>query len=139
MNPVLDQFSRKYARRLLENEAALRKSGAWGAWEVFDLPTGIPAGRGWNRQVRKAWKNKVFCVLVRPLSTGMHYAVSSLSGIRPTWPEMQRIKNDVAGEGAVAVEIYPPQAEVVDAADMFHLWVGATLPCDFTIHGVGVQ
>lgn len=36
---------------------------------------------------------------------------------------MQRIKNDLAGEDATAIEVYPPQADVIDQADMFHIWV----------------
>jgi hypothetical protein len=139
MNPALDKFSRRYARRLLEREAALRKSGAWGAWEITKLNSGVPGAGGWGADVREAWKNAVFCVLVRPLSSGAHLGVSSLSGIRPSWPEMQRIKNEIVGEAKTAIEIYPPQAEVVDEANMFHLWVCAFLPAEFTIHGVDVQ
>lgn len=52
-----------------------------------------------------------------------HLAVSSLSGIRPTWHEMQRIKDDLAGPDTTAIEVYPPQREIVDGADMFHIWV----------------
>ena len=52
-----------------------------------------------------------------------HLAVSSLSGIRPTWPEMQRIKNELVGSDATAIEVYPPERDVIDQADMFHLWV----------------
>ena len=52
-----------------------------------------------------------------------HLGVSSLSGIRPTFHEMQRIKNDLAGQDATAIEVYPPQHQMVDEADMFHLWV----------------
>jgi hypothetical protein len=36
---------------------------------------------------------------------------------------MQRIKNEIAGPGCTAVEVYPPAAEVVDGANMFHMWV----------------
>lgn len=36
---------------------------------------------------------------------------------------MQRIKNELAGEDATAIEVYPPQADVIDQADMFHIWV----------------
>ena len=56
-------------------------------------------------------------------SGARHLAISSLSGIRPTWPEAQRMKNELAGDDATAVEVYPPQGEVVDQADMYHLWV----------------
>ncbi len=36
---------------------------------------------------------------------------------------MQRIKDEIAGYDATAIEVYPPKSEVVDEADMFHIWV----------------
>src|SRR4029079_13224978 len=33
---------------------------------------------------------------------------------RPTWWEIQRIKNELAGAEKTAVEVYPPEDEVVD-------------------------
>ena len=66
----------------------------------------------------------MFSVLDRPAEAGVrHLAVSSLSGTRPTWREMQRIKNELAGQDATAIEVYPPQDQLVDEADMFHIWV----------------
>ena len=73
-------------------------------------------------------RNKVFSVLVRDCGCTIHLAIASLSGDRPTWHEMQRIKDDLAGAHATAVEVYPPRAEVVDQADMFHLWLVSDLP-----------
>ena len=52
------------------------------------------------------------------------------------WDILQRVKNEIAGVEAVAVEVYPPQGEVVDQANMRHLWVlpdGFDLP--LTIRG----
>ena len=39
-----------------------------------------------------------------------------------TWDELQRIKNECLGEDVWCVEVYPPQADVVDVANMRHLW-----------------
>lgn len=50
----------------------------------------------------------------------------------------QRIKNEFAGPGRVAVEVYPPEAELVDSANMFHLWVlpeAMRLPFSLKEHG----
>lgn len=42
---------------------------------------------------------------------------------------MQRIKDELAGVRATGVEIYPPHDEIVDGANMYHLWiVPAPLP-----------
>lgn len=47
-----------------------------------------------------------------------------------SWPDLQRIKNEIAGPDRLAVEVFPPQSEVVDLANMLHLWV---LPVGFTL------
>ncbi len=97
-------------------------AGNWGAWER--IAVNEKAGKGWIRQVNTAFRNRVFAVLSRDLTNGVrHLSVSSLSGDRPTWHEMQRIKNELAGREKTAVEVYPPSHEVVDGADMFHIWV----------------
>ena len=122
-NDVLKTVSPKERLRLLALERKFRASGEWGEWKTIPLEPG-QGGDGWAGQCHQARRNRVFAVLVRLDATGIvHLAVSSLSGVRPTWPEMQRIKDDIAGPDATAIEVYPPKAEVVDEADMFHLWV----------------
>ena len=122
----------KFARR----EARLRKSGHWGEWQVVEFPKGTVGLGGWGFEITTANVNDVFSVLLRPLGDGiLHLAVSSLTGIRPTWYEMQRIKDDIAGPKATAVEIYPPQSEIVDGANMYHIWVLPNpLPFSFAHH-----
>ena len=120
---VLARVPRNERRLLLRNEARARSTGEWGEWETLLFPRGS-AGSGWAADFEMVHKNCVFSVLDRTLSTGVrHLAVSSLSQERPSWWEMQRIKNDLAGPDATAVEVYPPQSEVVDGANMFHIWV----------------
>jgi hypothetical protein len=41
---------------------------------------------------------------------------------RHDWREMQRIKNELVGEGVEAVELYPSENRVVDNANWFHLY-----------------
>lgn len=122
-NPIAMGLSRNERRRLLEAERRVRASKKWPAWWVEYFPLGS-AGTGWASEFSEAHVNGVFSVLDRTLPDGTrHLMVTSLSGIRPTWSEMQRIKNDIAGAGATAVEVYPPEAEVVDEVDAYHLWV----------------
>lgn len=116
----------KDRRALLEAERRRRSTGKWGEWERIENPHLLAPG--WLGDVDHVRRNRVFSVLVRPLDCAVHLAVTSLSGVRPTWWEMQRIKNEIAGPGATAVEVYPPQDEVVDDADMFHIWVINALP-----------
>jgi hypothetical protein len=128
VNEALKRLPRREQDKLISREARNRMTGAWGDWEIIPLPNGT-GGNGWNDDVREARKNRVFCVLLRPLPGGnVHLAISSLSGRRPTFHEMQRIKNEIVGTEGTAVEVYPPQSELVDEADMFHLWTVDPLP-----------
>lgn len=134
-NDILDRVSRNERRVLLANEARARKTGKWPVWETVTFPKGsISQNRkSWAYEFQIAHRNEVFCVLERSLPDGVrHLGVSSLSGIRPTWPEMQRIKDELAGKDATAVEVYPPHDEIVDQADMFHIWV-LPAPLSFTL------
>jgi hypothetical protein len=122
-NSVLEQCDRNERRVLLRAEARTRETGQWGPWETIHFPHGS-VGCGWAAEFTKAHKNKVFSVLDRETNGGVrHLAVASLSKIRPSWHEMQRIKDELAGRDATAVEVYPPHIEIVDGADMFHIWV----------------
>lgn len=59
---------------------------------------------------------------------GVHLRVWR-SGRRPlSWDDLQAIKNEAAGEDALAVEVYPPQGEVVDEAPIRHLWIVSDAP-----------
>ena len=124
-NPALDGFARPQRKVLLKNEARRRKSGAWGTWERIEVEPGdLTESDGWTAEVRVVFRNDVFAVLTRLAFGGVvHFAVSSLTGIRPSWHEMQRIKDELAGPEKTAVEVYPPKDEIVDGSDMFHIWV----------------
>lgn len=121
---IFEALDRNQRRVLLAAERRARKSGQWPPWERIQRPKPATGGGGWLSEVESVWRNGVFAVLRRRLpDETLHFAIASLSQERPTWWEAQRIKNELAGESATAVEVYPPQAEVVDAADMYHLWV----------------
>lgn len=135
---VLVGRPRHERRSLLDAERRARRSGDWGLWEHIDLPRGVPGASGWARDVRVAHRNKVFSVLERDAGFGVtHYAVSSLSQERPTWHEMQRIKDTLAGASVTAVEVYPPKHEIVDGADMYHFWVLPN-PLHFSLHRAAI-
>lgn len=47
-----------------------------------------------------------------------------------SWADMQRIKNELVGEERVAIEVFPKVSELIDQANIAHLWV---LPEDFVL------
>lgn len=108
--------------------------GDWGVWRKTPVPTGIPGGNGWCREIREAWANNLYVVLIRPFvdETGnkvTHLAIRTASNLEPPWRDMQRIKNEIFGNEATAVQVMPPESELVDDADMYHMWVlGSMLP-----------
>lgn len=40
-----------------------------------------------------------------------------------TWDALQKVKREIGRGDAVAVEVYPPDADVVDVANIRHLWL----------------
>ncbi|MBY5465240.1 DUF7694 domain-containing protein [Rhizobium leguminosarum] len=102
--------------------------GDWGLWRITNLPDGIPGGNGWCKEVRHVQANNLYVVLVRPFvdeqgNKVIHLAIRTASQLEPPWRDMQRIKNEICGEDSTAVQVMPPAAELVDEADMYHMWV----------------
>lgn len=83
----------------------------------------------------RAWTNNVYSVQlylcvsewgpIDHLMIKRHDDAASRS-----WADMQRIKNELFGPERVAVEVYPPVSELVDQANMYHLWI---LPVGFRL------
>jgi len=56
------------------------------------------------------------------------------------WRHFQAIKNSVAGPEREAIEIFPPESALMDAANQYHLWVlpeGQWSPLGFEAREVG--
>lgn len=116
--------SRDVRRAAERAERRAAASGRWGAWRITDTPNGVPGGSGWTRQIRQAWANDIYAVLIRKLPGGhMHFAIRSTTGREPPWADLQRIKNEIAGTEAYGVQFCPPESRLIDAADMYHLWI----------------
>lgn len=126
-SPVLNSVSSQQRKYYLRREASWRAAGDWGPWEHLEPSQFVHIlgqRSGWVREVHAVHRNKIFSVLERKDESGVtHAGIASLSGIRPTWYEMQRVKDELFGADKTAVEIYPPRSEIVDGSDMFHVWV----------------
>jgi len=123
-------------RNMVARNKTARRTGRWPKWEVSNFPGGTGSGKGWLREVTYALHNGVFAVLCRdietPIGTVTHAAFRDVTNsVDFTWAEKQRIKDECLGADRTAVEVFPAAADLVDDANMFHLWVlpvGYSLP-----------
>jgi hypothetical protein len=97
------------------------------------------AGQGWFSELSKAWSDGKYAVMIRDVETEwgrvQHACIRNVSSTGIPWAEKQRIKNELFGENAVAIEVFPKVSELVDEANMYHLWIlpeGFELP--FGLH-----
>lgn len=94
----------------------------------------------WSRQMDRYWESSDgYTVSSRQIRTPIgvveHLAIEHINGGDIPWAIKQEIKNELCGFKAVAIEIYPAQKNLVDMADIYHLWVlpkGYIIP--FGIH-----
>lgn len=76
----------------------------------------------------RAMMNNLHMVVIKDVETTQgvvrHLHIQRLDR-RPIhkWESLQQVKNEICGVQAEAVEIYPPQDEVVNAYNHYHLWV----------------
>jgi hypothetical protein len=141
MHPLLmlQAGTREERRIATALERRAWKTGNWGDWRKTDLPNGFPT-TGWCAQVRTAYANDLYAILVRPLATEWgpvnHLAIRTASNLEPPWRDKQRIKNELFGPCSIAIEVMPDEVELIDEADMYHIWIlppGFRLP--FSIFG----
>ena len=92
---------------------------------------------GLPSSIIEGWRDNHFAVWVshEPSAWGVvtHLWIRRHTGEarRPSWKEAQRIKDTIVGWERVAVEVFPRRVDIVDQANMYHLWVlpdGVILP-----------
>jgi hypothetical protein len=77
-----------------------------------------------------AWRNDLYSVFVREIGHGalhLSFHRHDRAAVRD-WRHFQAIKNEVAGLERTAIEVFPPESQLVDAANEYHLWV---IPPDY--------
>jgi hypothetical protein len=93
------------------------------------------------------WLNNRYQVLKRLAGEGDAGPVWHLSIKRVDkkpihdWRDLQRIKNELVGPEAEAVELYPAESRLVDTANQYHLWAfpGVRFPFGFEERLVGSE
>ncbi len=116
----------------------LRKLGQrWGEWEnrryLVDHPRAVEG-------LTDAWCNDRFAVQLFEAKGFQWLSIRKhVDGATPpTWAELQRIKDELIGPEREAAQVHPRASELVDDADMYHLWLfPADESCPFNFTNVG--
>jgi hypothetical protein len=114
--------------------------GGWGEWRRVSTDSKLHFGIVPPRGLKKFVANDRFSVQIYEHQTRWGEVLQLL--IRPnngkpvrSWTEFQRIKNELVGSDRLAIEVFPPDSELVDEVNCYHLWVlpqGFELP--FGLH-----
>lgn len=123
------------------------RSGNWGPWvskpEVVRL---MRSASGPLRWMVEAWVSTLYSVQIheRPADLWDGRPVLWLAirrqdnGASFPWTDLQRIKDELIGVRRVAMQVHPAASEVVDVANMAHLWVlPAGVELSFGFRGEG--
>lgn len=71
------------------------------------------------------WANDIYEVTVRRSPGAARIGINSFDcEPRHDWREFQNIKNDVCGPEWEAVEVYPPESQLIDPSNYYILWAG---------------
>lgn len=136
----LEKFMNGQERKWMDRQSikAGKKLIAKG-WNDFEdaMPEVLDRGLAPLKGMTRIWKNNLYIVQEFPKSEGMTLLMVRRNDAAPirSWSDMQRIKNELMGEDRVAVEVYPAESDLIDLANMYHLWVfqeGYKLP--FGLH-----
>lgn len=98
-----------------------------GNWKQGKSPKEVGYGSGWVAEMDRAYVDGIYAVMVRTIKTKWgiveHACIRNVLNTDIPWAEKQRIKNELFGEERAAVEVFPAVSELVDEANMYHLWV----------------
>lgn len=125
----------------MTRQRALRDLGKapMGPWERRDLAVDHPQRAALEPEefwLAQCWLNNRYSVqrsvFVCDWGEVDHLWVRRHDGERVrSWIDLQQIKDNLLGPDRVALEVFPPAAELVDQAHMVHLWsppLGFALP-----------
>jgi hypothetical protein len=84
-------------------------------------------GDGWCGELDRAYANTKYAVMIRTIDTAYgkmeHVCIRNANQTDVPWAAKQWIKNVLFGPERVAIEFFPKESQLVDAANMYHLWV----------------
>ena len=83
----------------------------------------------WMPQMDKCWESDDgYSVLSRKIRTDWgvveHVTIQKMGGVGDIpWSTKQEIKNELFGDRATAIEVFPSEKNLVDVCDVYHLWI----------------
>lgn len=98
-------------------------------WARRPSPLELKRGEGWFGEINECYTSLdgQYAVMIRPVDTEWgsveHAAIRNLASTDIPWSEKQRIKNELFAKERVAIEVFPAESNLVDEANMYHLWV----------------
>lgn len=124
-----------------DDELFIRKWHKLIPMKAAHVKFGLYSGT-WSKLMDRYWEsNDGYCVSSRQIRTAWgvveHVSISRMNGDRRDlpWAVKQQIKDELFGTRATAIEVFPARKHLVDACDIYHLWVlpkGFALP--FGLH-----
>lgn len=105
-------------------------------WIGKPSPKSKRVGTGWFGELDRAWTSidGQYAVMSRPVDTEwgavIHACIRNLDSTDIPWAVKQQIKNELFGYEATAIEVFPAETDLVDEANMYHIWI---LPEGFEI------
>ena len=130
----MDGLNRAERRRLdreQQNNKIIR------GWVQHPSPKQLKHGNGWFGEFDRVYRDQGnnYVVMIRDVKTDwgivQHACIKSAKDDDIPWREKQRIKNEIFGPERVAVEVFPKVSELVDQANLYHIWIlpdGMDLP-----------
>lgn len=99
--------------------------GDWGMWEEITSECYLKlAEKPEIHRLKSYWKNNIYSAQIIRTEKGCVIGIRRHDqSTEVPWAHKQRIKNELFWKGAQAVEIFPPEDELIDGANMFWLWV----------------
>lgn len=106
-------------------------------WVRHPSPKQLKKGKGWFGELDRVYRDEKsqYVVMIRDVETDwgivQHACIRNADSIDIPWKEKQRIKDQIFGPERIAMEVFPKDSELVDEANMYHLWVlpqGMELP-----------
>lgn len=100
-------------------------------WDKFQpayaLRNGVQVELGEHTSL---WRNKFYTVEKKLLQPELGEAGAIWLSVKHNdrrairdWRHLQRIKNELAGKEREGIDIFPPESQLVDTANQYHIWV----------------